>query len=143
MICLEIDSGPYLVKPSTEKFDNGERPVNIHRDNMVWLSEYESALVSGEDIKLAHLWQNKANSTQGMLVKLSKGAKGFLFGQSDEFKAVVIQGIASYQSNETSHVVKLNAGSFFSSKGEFEHLLSTESETIIYVRTDAKLKAVF
>ena len=26
LIYLEIDSGPYLVKPSKEKFDNGERP---------------------------------------------------------------------------------------------------------------------
>lgn len=26
LIYLEIDSGPYLVKPSAEQFDNGERP---------------------------------------------------------------------------------------------------------------------
>ena len=26
LIYLEIDSGPYLVKPSSYKFDNGERP---------------------------------------------------------------------------------------------------------------------
>lgn len=81
-----------------------------------------------------------------MLVKLNKGAKGYLFGQSDgspEFKAVVIQGLVSYKSDETKQAVKLNAGSFFSSTGKFEHELSTESDTIIYIRTDAKLKAEF
>lgn len=143
MIYLEIDSGPYLVKPSTEKFDNGERPVNIHSDNIVWLSEDESTLINGEAIKLANLWQNKTNLTRGMLVKLDKGAKGYLFGQSDEFKAVVIQGLVSYKSDEKKQAVKLNAGSFFSSTGKFEHELSTESDTIIYIRTDAKLKAEF
>lgn len=143
MIYLEIDSGPYLVKPSAEEFDNGERPVNIHSDNIVWLSENESTLVSGEVIKLAHLWQNPANSTQGMLIKLNKGAKGYLFGQSDEFKAVVIQGLISYKSDETKQAVTLNAGSLFSSEGEFEHELSAQDDAIIYIRTDGKLKAEF
>lgn len=143
MIYLEIDSGPYLVKPSAQKFDNGERPVNIHSSNIVWLSESESTLVSGEGIKLAHLWRNQTSSTRGMLIKLNENAKGHLFGLSDEFKAVVIQGLVNYKSDETKQAVKLHAGSFFSSKGEFEHELSTEGEAIIYIRTDEKLKAEF
>jgi hypothetical protein len=29
LIYLEIDEGPYLVKPPKEHFDNGERPINV------------------------------------------------------------------------------------------------------------------
>lgn len=36
-VFLEILEGPYLVKPSEEAFDNGERPINIDRTNIVWL----------------------------------------------------------------------------------------------------------
>ena len=35
MIFLEIESGPYLVQPSDQAFDNGERPINVHSNNVV------------------------------------------------------------------------------------------------------------
>jgi len=35
---IEIDSGPYLVKPAEEAFDNRERPVNVDKSNLVWLN---------------------------------------------------------------------------------------------------------
>ena len=31
---LEIQSGPYLVRPSIEAFDNGERPINMEARNL-------------------------------------------------------------------------------------------------------------
>ena len=43
LIYLEIDTGPYLVKPSLEQFENGEHPINVHASNMVWLNQDESA----------------------------------------------------------------------------------------------------
>ena len=33
---VEIDNGPYLVKPISEAFDKGERPINIDASNVVW-----------------------------------------------------------------------------------------------------------
>ena len=36
MAYIEIDNGPYLVKPTTESFDDGERPINIDASNIVW-----------------------------------------------------------------------------------------------------------
>ena len=38
---LEILSGPYLVQPATEAFDNGERPINIASSNLVWMGADE------------------------------------------------------------------------------------------------------
>ena len=37
MIFLEILSGPYLVKPGDEAFDEGERPINVEARNIMWL----------------------------------------------------------------------------------------------------------
>ena len=37
MAYIEIDEGPYLVEPTENAFDNGERPVNLDRSNLVWL----------------------------------------------------------------------------------------------------------
>lgn len=33
---VEIDRGPYLVRSVAQAFDNGERPLNVHRDNILW-----------------------------------------------------------------------------------------------------------
>jgi hypothetical protein len=30
---IEIEDGPYLVRPADEAFDNGERPINVHASN--------------------------------------------------------------------------------------------------------------
>lgn len=37
MAYIEIDEGPYLVKPTEQAYDSGERPVNVDADNIVWL----------------------------------------------------------------------------------------------------------
>lgn len=38
MTYVEIDNVPYLVKPIEEAFDIGEKPVNIDRNNIIWLN---------------------------------------------------------------------------------------------------------
>ncbi|MEM7344045.1 MAG: DUF4437 domain-containing protein, partial [Chloroflexota bacterium] len=34
---IEIQHGPYLVMPPEEAMDNGERAINVHAGNLVWL----------------------------------------------------------------------------------------------------------
>ena len=46
---IEIESGPYLVLPREQAFDNGERPVNVHAANLVWLDPADSHWVSERD----------------------------------------------------------------------------------------------
>lgn len=41
---VEIDHGPYLVKPIDEAFDSGERPINIDATNLVWLGSDKNQL---------------------------------------------------------------------------------------------------
>ncbi len=38
---IEIEKGPYLVLPTEEAFDSGQRPVNVDESNIVWLDAIE------------------------------------------------------------------------------------------------------
>ncbi len=55
LIYLEIDEGPYLVQPSRQHFDNGERPINIHADNMVWLHKTDLATINAAGVSATYL----------------------------------------------------------------------------------------
>lgn len=56
---LEILSGPYLVQPSQNAFDNGERLLNVEERNVVWLDSSDVAWVDpgsyfGSDGDISH-----------------------------------------------------------------------------------------
>lgn len=138
LIYLEIDSGPYLVQPSSEHFDNGERPLNLHKDNIVWVEDAELHDINATGVSSTYLWGNTADMN-GSMVKLPAGFKGTIGTQASEFRAVVIAGEVDYQSVEVTSPVSLNAGSYVESTGIFNHQLVNKSqqETIIYIRTNS------
>ena len=138
LIYLEIDSGPYLVQPSSHHFDNGERPLNLHKDNMIWLNNGELHDINASDVYSTYLWSSTAEMN-GSMVKLPAGFKGTIGTQASEFRAVVIAGEVDYQSVEVTSPVSLSAGSYVESTGNFNHQLVNESqqETIIYIRTNS------
>ena len=139
LIYLEIDEGPYLVKPSKEHFDNGERPINVHADNMVWLQKSDLVNIAANGVSVAYLW-GETSSVYGTLVKLPKGFKGSIKSNGDEFKAVVIKGSINYTQNNTPRQIELNAGSYIESSTAAHHSVESanQSETIVYVRTSSK-----
>ena len=139
LIYLEIDEGPYLVKPSKEHFDNGERPINVHADNMVWLQKSDLVNIAANGVSVAYLW-GETSSVYGTLVKLPKGFKGSIKSNGDEFKAVVIKGSINYTQNNASRQIELNAGSYIESSTAAHHSVenANQSETIVYVRTSSK-----
>ncbi len=54
---VEIDHGPYLVKPIEEAFDNGERPINVDASNVVWLNREQSNWISsGSEAEISFYW---------------------------------------------------------------------------------------
>lgn len=138
LIYLEIDSGPYLVQPSSKHFDNGERPLNLHKNNLVWLNDGELHDINATGVSSTYLWGNTADMN-GSMVKLPAGFKGTIGTQASEFRAVVIAGEVDYQSVEVTSPVSLNAGSYVESTGIFNHQLVNKSqqETIIYIRTNS------
>lgn len=141
---IEIGEGPYLVQPSEEAFDSGERPVNVDQTNLVWLNAADIVWIEKDEddgvstgAEVAFLWgKRQAGQLNGTLIKLPAGFSGTLRSHGETFRAVVIQGQPEYQlSNETK---TLEPGSYFGATGPAAHALSSaaEAETILYVRTD-------
>ncbi len=142
MAYIEIDEGPYLVMPTAEAFDHGERPINVDKSNLVWL---DARTINWIDLpsgdlsnaaagpKVTYLWGNPQNNQpSGFLLKLPVGFNGELRADADQLRAVVIQGHPSHDGQI------LEPGSYFGSKGVTLHKLtvSDSEEIILYVRTE-------
>lgn len=145
---IEIEKGPYLVLPKEEKFDSGERPVNIDKSNLVWLNASDITWVDPQGIadtakgpKVAYLWGNtETGELNGTFIKLPAGFTGKIKSNGTDFRAVIIKGLPQYTMSKND-IKTLEPGSYFSSKGApAVHDISSkqDGETVIYVRTNNK-----
>ncbi|MEM8897682.1 MAG: DUF4437 domain-containing protein [Bacteroidota bacterium] len=141
---IEIDSGPYLVLPTEKALDNGERPVNIDRSNIVWAKASDAT----PNVERAYLWGSpQEGKLNGTMLKLPNGFRGNILNNSDVFHAVVIQGELQYHNTEENPVGRedyysLTPASYFGSEGKAAHHVSTSSNDacIIYIRTIGKVE---
>ncbi len=140
---IEIEKGPYLVRPSEEAYDSGERPVNVDPSNIVWLDASNlraiEASAPSDGPELAYLWGNpQDNQRNGTLVKLPAGFSGTLRSQGTSFRAVVIEGQPRFHTPDKSTATSLEPGNYFGGEGKREFTLSTEANnaTILYVRAE-------
>ena len=145
---LEIFSGPYLVKPATEAFDNGERPVNLEARNVVWLDASDVAWIdqpaassTGSEAKMAFLWGTPRDGEKnGTFLKLPAGFTGELRGSGAWLRAVVIKGRVGHKAPGNSGAAELEPGSYFGATGTKAHEVSCKggSECTIYMSTEGK-----
>ncbi|NKI31811.1 DUF4437 domain-containing protein [Croceivirga thetidis] len=137
---VEIDKGPYLVKPVSESFDNGERPINIDASNVVWLTDEETSWIAKEsEAKLSFLWDD--GESIGTFVKLPKGFMGNIETEGTVVHGVVISGELNYVLPQNAVIKTLDPGSSFSSTSKAIHSVSTqESEVLLYIRTNGTYK---
>jgi len=136
---IEIENGPYLVKPESEAFDNGERPVNVDKTNLVWLDASNIKWIDDQNsgVQTAFLWGNpQGEQLSGRFIKLPKEFGGHITTESNDFRAIIIQGQLQYSAGEQDERTNLTSGSYFGSEGDAVHRLSPKADTIIYVRTD-------
>jgi hypothetical protein len=141
---IEIDKGPYLVLPPKEAFDRRERPINVDASNIVWVDP-PGAPASSNGPKVAFLWGKPQNGQlNGTLVKLPAGFTGKIKSHGSTFRAVVIKGQPQYQVPGETVAKTLEPGSYFGSKGESVHQVTSKvgEESIIYVRTDGKFNVI-
>lgn len=144
MAYIEIDRGPYLVLPPKEAFDRRERPINVDASNIVWVDP-PGAPASANGPKVAFLWGKlQDGQLNGTLVKLPAGFTGKIKSHGSTFRAVVIKGQPQYQVPGDSDINTLEPGSYFGSKGESVHQVTSKvgEESIIYVRTDGKFNVI-
>lgn len=145
---LEILSGPYLVQPAAEAFDNGERPVNIESSNLVWMSAEDFSWISASSDKrggpeVALLWgELRSGSLNGSFIRLPAGYSGGLSTLSGLLRAVVVRGDLAHSISDAPMTSVIGPGGFFESASSVEHSLSCQSgfECIIYLRTRGKFR---
>lgn len=149
LVYIEIQSGPYLVQPVEETFDAGERAVNIHASNLVWLDESSAAgidlpasVLAGEGPRVSYLWGNPQDEeASGALVELPAGFAGNLHSDGPSLRVVVVTGQPSVILPKSDGGVQLDPGSYIgSSAGGGQWLsLTTNKKCVIYVRSEGAL----
>lgn len=140
---VEIDHGPYLVKPPTEAFDNGERPINIDASNVVWLNHTKTNWVNTDsNAEISFLWDSKTQKNlKGLFVKLPENYKGTIESDGDILHAILIKGILDYNIPQTNTIKSLDAGSYFGATSKAIHEITNTSndDIILYIRTNGNL----
>ena len=138
---VEIDNGPYLVKPTSDAFDSGERPLNIEASNIIWLNNEKTTWVdSNSKGEISFLLDNK--ELKSLFIKLPKGYKGKIETDGSILHSVVIKGELNYLMPESKESKTLDIGSYFGSTDKSIHTIinKSEKEIILYVRTNGKIK---
>ncbi|MFV9483571.1 DUF4437 domain-containing protein [Christiangramia sp. ASW11-125] len=140
MAYIEIDHGPYLVKPVEESFQNNERPLNLDISNVVWLDHTATHWISENSLaQLSFLWKNSQN-VQGILIHLPENYHGEILSDGEVFTGIVISGNIGYQMPGENALTQLDRGSSFSSTTRSSHKINTTAEVLLYIRTNAKFE---
>ncbi|WP_405351831.1 DUF4437 domain-containing protein [Nonlabens sp. Asnod3-H03] len=142
MAFLDIQEGPYLVQPTSEAFDNGERPINVDESNLVWLNANDIEWVSEKsNVETAFLWgSHEKNQLRATLIKLPAGFKGKIKNLSTNFRAVLISGEVTHQFSRKDDENILEPGSYFGAEEKATPLIKTDVETVIYIRSNGDFK---
>jgi hypothetical protein len=127
---VEIDQGPYLVRPAAQAFDSGERPVNVDPSNLVWLAAGPTTA------HIAYVWGNPADDApSGALLKLPAGFKGMIVHGQGALRAVVMRGVVTHGTQT------LKPGSFFAADAASVHSVDCATAPCwIYTRTEGALQ---
>ncbi|UYV12506.1 MAG: DUF4437 domain-containing protein [Phycisphaera sp.] len=135
---IEIQQGPYMVLPSEQAEDTGERPVNIHESNLVWLDAATLTRIESDEEagpKIAYLWGDPQDAgPSGAFVMLPAGFNGALQSEGASLRAVVVEGQPRY----TPEGIDLQPGSYVgSARGSTHYIaLSTARPSVLYVRSE-------
>ena len=142
---LEIQEGPYLVQPSDGAFDNGERPVNVDRTNLVWVPakkmNWTSPTSSSNTVnaEISFLWGSlEPGLPSATMLKILGGDAISFKGEKTPFHAVVIAGTISHSVRDASDTTPLNAGSYFTSNPGVTHQVACKGDEncMLYIRTE-------
>ena len=140
---IEIEAGPYLVLPTDQAFDEGERPINVDASNLVWLNSENTNWLdanSKNNSEISFLWGKPIDGEMnGSLLKLPTGFTGNLVSNGS-IKVVIIDGVVKHAIPNASKEKALNLGSYFGSDQNIKHQLSCKSKQscIVYVRSFGK-----
>lgn len=137
---IEIDQGPYLVRPISDAFDNGETSLNLDQSNLVWINsaDLEWTGKPGPSTQLSFLWGRPNSRTLfGSLLRLPAGFRGTLKPGVSAFRAVTILGQTGLTMPDADVKQDLAPGSVFGSDGVVSFDISCAGPTIctLYLTT--------
>lgn len=142
LVYVEINEGPYLVKPTEESFTNGELPVNLDESNLVWVNGNDLSWINTVNHSIsippraAFLWGNpEQGELNGTLIEIPPGFNGKLISNTKGIRMIVIEGQSKVQTNGEEKV--LETGSYIGSKGKVSIDLanSRNAKCLIYIRS--------
>ena len=143
---IEIEEGPYLVRPTEQAFSSDDTSINVDASNVVWLDASDIVWIdqtggpaSADGPKVAFLWGNPQDGQlSGTLVKLPAGSAGTMRTQGATFRAVVVQGRIEHRAPSETDAETLEPGSYFGSEGESVHEVScgVGEDCVVYVRAE-------
>ena len=109
---------------------------------MVWLNASDIKWVAKKSkIETAFLWgSHEKNQLRATLLKLSAGFKGKIENLSPNFRAVVISGSLTHQFSKKDNKNELEPGSYFGAEENSKFKISTDKETVIYIRSNGNFK---
>lgn len=140
---IEIDSGPYLVHPPDQAFDQGERPVNVHDSNLVWIKDTNLVWIKQElGVEIAYLWGSPDDTKPyGLMMRVPQGFDGLVRYEHGPFRAIVIDGTISHPEKSGPDRIRLNPGSYLGTSLETpgSKLLASETGAVLYVRARGAL----
>lgn len=137
---IEIDQGPYLVRPADQAHDTGERPVQLHPTNLVWVAPPGSG-ASGEaspPARVSYLWGDPTGpGPSGVFVRVPAGAAATVSAPG-ALHAVVVQGAVASGGGAGA---ALAVGSLLSVSGGEPLPLSCRAATdcTVYIRAEGAL----
>ncbi|MFG0246012.1 MAG: DUF4437 domain-containing protein [Phycisphaerales bacterium JB052] len=145
---IEIDEGPYLVKPTSEAFPSADVSINVDESNLVWLDASSISWVdlpnhggAASGTKIAWLWGDpQDDQPSGSLVQLPAGFQGEIRSHAPSFHAVVIQGTVTLHGDNTAGWTELEPGSYFgrAQNPNTPIAVSAHHQVMLYIRTDGR-----
>ena len=136
---VEIDEGPYLVRPVEGAVADEQRPVNVHASNLVWLDFGMLGWRAEVPAQIAFLWGDpNTEAAHGVLLRLLAGSTATLGGEQSSVRAVVIEGRGAAGEEAT----RLDPGSYLSTdRGAVALSCTGELACMIYVRATGRFEA--
>ena len=122
---VEIEEGPYLVRPAADAVEGPERALNIDASNLVW--------VETNGVRVAYLWGNP-EVHHGVFVKVPAGSTAQLQAISGPLRAVVVAGTPT-------HPEPLPVGSLLTAEaGPAVVDCAADADCVFYVRSEGTLE---
>ncbi|MEM7230233.1 MAG: DUF4437 domain-containing protein [Planctomycetota bacterium] len=141
---IEIQNGPYLVMPPEEATDNGERAINVHAANMIWLDASTTNRITmpadmqpADGPKLTFLWGDpQDDQASGAMVAVPAGLTCTIHSDDPSLGMVVIKGRVDIHQPDSADRVTVEPGAFIGSQGTTETriTMSAADTSWVYVR---------